>query len=64
MVVLIVFVEGPEVLLVELKDGHLDDLCDVDEDRMQLGRVGVLHLSLLFVVNIHLFLRQVDISFP
>lgn len=57
MVILVVIVERPKVLLVELNDGHFDGLSDVDENGMQLGGVRVLHLSFLFVVNIHLFLR-------
>jgi hypothetical protein len=57
MVILVVIVERPKVLLVELNDRNFDGLRDVNENGVQLGGVRVLHLPFLFVVNIHLFLR-------
>jgi hypothetical protein len=57
VVVLVLFVEGPDILLVQLYDGYFAALRDVDEDGVQLCGVGVLALPLLLVVHVHLFLR-------
>ena len=39
MVVLLEFVDGPDVLLVEIEDGYFADLCDVYEYGVVLSGV-------------------------
>ena len=57
MIVLIVGIERPDVLLVDLDDGYFAYLCNVDENRVKLSGVGILHFSFLFIVHVHLFFR-------
>ena len=61
MVVLIFGVKWPDMLLVQLNDGHFDGFGNMNEDRMQLRGVSILHFSFLLVVNVHLLFRQVNI---
>jgi hypothetical protein len=61
MVVLLEFVEGPDVLLVEINDGDLAYLSDVDENGVKLGGVVIFLLAFLLVVDVHLSLREIDV---
>ena len=62
MVILIEFIERPNIFLIEVNNGHLAGLCDMDQDRVQLSRVGVLFLSLVFIIYVDLFFRHINIS--
>jgi hypothetical protein len=63
MIVLLYFIQGPDVLLVKRENGHLAYFCDMDQYGVKLGRVGILPLSFLLVVHVDLLLGEVDVSY-
>ena len=63
MIEFVIFVEGPDVLLVEVNNGSFAVFGHMDQNGVQLSRIGVLHLSLLLVIDVDLFLGEVDVAY-
>ena len=59
---LLVVVHRPYIFLVEIEDGDFTSLGDVDQNRMQLGGIGIFALSFLLVINVDLFFGEIDVS--
>lgn len=62
MVVLLEFVDGPNVLLIEIEDGYFADLCDVYEYGVELRGVGVFFFPKVFIIDVNLFFGKIDVA--
>ena len=58
----LVMVHWPYIFLIEIEDGNFTSLGDVDQNRMQLGGIGIFALSFLLVINVDLFFGEIDVS--
>ena len=51
----LIVIHGPDIFLVEIEDGDFTSLGDMDQNGVQLGRVGIFALSFLLVIDVDLF---------
>jgi|688.fasta_scaffold415816_1 hypothetical protein len=63
MAILLRFIHGPYVFLIEHKNGYLTKLCDMDKYRMKLSGIVIFFFAFLLVVNVNLFLGKINIAF-
>ena len=59
---LLVVVHRPYIFLVEIEDGDFTSLGDVDQNRMQLGGIGIFALPFLLIIDVDLFFGEIDVS--
>lgn len=57
VIVFFEFIDRPDVFLIEFEDRYFTALSYVDENGVELGRIGIFFLALVLVFNVDLLLR-------